>query len=216
MKISQKLFITFFLTCFFLSSFAFLFLHKLIFIPYRHNIEILIPTDSIKESNRLKIKAILLKEFAAKRHLNNNLCFLVDMSIPSGKSRFFLYDLTKDSILLRGLVAHGSCDKGFQLNPSFSNMMNCGCSSLGKYKIGMSYTGRFGLAYKLYGLDSSNSNAFSRSIVLHAYDCVPESETDPIPVCNSRGCPMIFPGFIKILKPLIDNSKKPILLWIFN
>jgi hypothetical protein len=38
----------------------------------------------------------------------------------------------------------------------------CGCTALGKYKIGDKYKGRFGTAYKLLGLDSSNNNAFKK------------------------------------------------------
>ncbi len=143
-------------------------------------------------------------------------CALVDMSVGSGKNRFFVYDLDKDSVILAGLVAHGSCDAGFQLAPGFSNTPNSGCSSLGKYKIGNHYKGKFGLAYKLHGLDSLNSHAYERNIVLHSYGCVPEQETDPIPICNSRGCPMVSPGFLNQLALIIDRSKKPLLLWIFD
>jgi hypothetical protein len=171
---------------------------------------------SLDEFNRLKDKAASLKEFAITRGYNKETCFLVDMNVASGKNRFFVYDLANDSVILEGLVAHGSCDRSFLLNPLFSNTKECGCSSAGKYKIGAGYKGRFGKAYKLYGLDSSNSNAFSRNIVLHSYDCVPEQETDPIPICNSRGCAMTSPGFLKKLESFINHSKKPVLLWIFE
>ena len=166
-------------------------------------------------SIKLQTKAGEAKVFISKANYNPAFCFLIDMSLPSGEDRFFVYDFSNDSILLQGLVAHGSCDRGFQLSPTFSNKKDCGCSSIGKYKIGGSYKGRFGLSYKLYGLDSSNSNAFERSIVLHGYDCVPE-QTDHSPICNSRGCPMVAPGFLQKLKPMITTSKKPILLWIFE
>lgn len=133
--------------------------------------------------------------------------------MPSGKKRFFVYDTDGDSVLFGGLVAHGSCDAGFQTEAHFSNTINSGCSSLGKFRIGNAYNGRFGLAYKLYGLDSSNSKAYQRYIVLHAYDCVPENETFPLPICNSRGCPMVSPAFLQKLKPYLDQPK-PVLLSI--
>ncbi len=158
----------------------------------------------------------MLKQFALANRFNASVCFLVDMNVASGKNRFFVYDMEKDSLVLAGLVAHGSCDAGFQVNPGFSNTANSGCSSLGKYKIGNHYLGNFGLAYKLYGLDSLNSHAYQRNIVLHSYDCVPKQETDPIPICNSRGCPMVSPGFLNQLAVIIDKSKKPMLLWIFK
>jgi len=176
-------------------------------------------TTIIRHSNefeKLHSKAFSLKEFAKVRNYNIEVCFLIDMSIASGKSRFFAYNLIKDSILWQGLVAHGSCGGGFQTNPIFSNKVNSGCTAFGRYKIGNPYPGRFGLAYKLYGLDSSNKNSFERNIVLHSYDCVPELETDPIPICNSRGCPMVSPGFLSQLKPIINQSERPILLWIFE
>ena len=72
------------------------------------------------------------------------------------------------------------------------------------------------MAYKLYGLNSLNSNAFQRNIVLHAYDCVPEQETDLKPICNSRGRPMVAPGLFNKLKLIIDKSEKPILICLFE
>jgi|SRR5436190_19566495 len=169
-----------------------------------------------KEFIRLEERSVSLKQFAITHKYNSSIAFLIDMSLASGKNRFFVYDMDKDSLLLQGLVAHGSCDNGFQVDPTFSNTINSGCSALGKYKIGNSYKGSFGLAYKLYGLDSSNSHAFQRNIVLHSYDCVPEQETNPVPICNSRGCPMVSIGFLNQLRPIINRSEKPILLWIFE
>ncbi len=165
---------------------------------------------------KLRSKAGNLKEFIIGKGYNPEICFLIDMSIESGRNRFFVYDMKNDSVLLSGLVAHGSCDDGFKTNVTFSNEINSGCSSFGKYKIGNAYYGRFGMAYKLYGLDSSNRNAFKRSVVLHSYDCVPEQEIYPLPICNSRGCAMISPGFMNCLKPVINTSSKPVLLWIFQ
>lgn len=216
MKIFLRLFFTFFLVASVFLCSAYFFWYRPECKParagaYSHTID-----KASKEFDRLKTKAVSLKEFAEAAGYNKEICFLVDMTIVSGKSRFFVYDLSKDSILSQGLVAHGSCDKDFQVNPAFSNTKNCGCSSLGKYKVGGGYKGRFGWAYKLQGLDSSNSNAFERNIVLHSYDCVPEQETDLVPICNSRGCPMVSPGFLKQLEPVIDHSKKPVLLWVFE
>ncbi|MBS1947046.1 MAG: murein L,D-transpeptidase catalytic domain family protein [Bacteroidetes bacterium] len=168
------------------------------------------------EISKVNEKALLLRAFAAKKKYNQKIAFLLDMSMPSGKYRFFVFDLDKHSIIKTALVAHGSGNSGFSLDAKFSNACESGYSSLGKYKIGKKYNGRFGITYKLYGLDSTNNNAFKRNIVLHAYDCVPENETYPYPICNSRGCPMVSPGFMKQLRQIIDNNRQPILLWVFN
>jgi hypothetical protein len=172
-----------------------------------------IPKSS-EEFYKLQLRATSIKKYVSANHYSN-ICFLIDMKVPSGKERFFVYDLRKDSILAAGLVAHGSCDRRFQFEAIFSNKTNSGCSCLGRFRVGKSYNGRFGLAYKLYGLDSCNSNAFERNIVLHSYKCVPELETYPLPICNSRGCPMVSVNFLKKLRLYLNNSERPILLNIF-
>jgi hypothetical protein len=164
--------------------------------------------------NKLQIRAISAKLFIEQKKYNDKICFLVDMSLPSNKNRFFVYDLDKDSIVLKGLVAHGSCNNIYLRNAQFSNTPECGCSAIGKYRVGKKYKGRFGNAFKLHGLDSTNNNAYERFIVLHAYDCVPNEEVDYL-ICNSLGCPMVSYTFLKGLSMHIANSKKPILLWMF-
>jgi len=164
---------------------------------------------------RLKQKARSFKLYNKGTDYDTGYCFLVDMRIASGKKRFFVYNLEKDSIEADGLVTHGSgSDKG-AAELYFSNIPNSNCTSLGKYKIGGSYNGKFGLAFKLHGLDRTNSKAFERFVVLHAHGCVPEEEVDPSPICESWGCPTVSPTFLTILKKYIDKADKPILLWIY-
>jgi len=156
-----------------------------------------------------------LLQYARQHGYNTKVCFLVDMSLKSGRNRFFVYDLTKDSIIDAGLVAHGSCNKTWLSGRQYGNDNGCGCTSLGRYKIGKPYQGRFGRAYKLYGLDTSNSNAYNRFVVLHSFYAVPEVETAPLPICQSNGCPMVSAGFMKKLEPILDGSSRPVCLWIF-
>ena len=87
--------------------------------------------------NRLQVQAAALKEYVAENNFNTEHCFLVDMSIPSGKNRFFIYNLQKDSIELSSLVAHGfgSTMKNSYDELVFSNTPNSFKTSLGKYKI---------------------------------------------------------------------------------
>lgn len=163
---------------------------------------------------KLESVSAQLKDFSAKNGYNNDIAFLVDMSIPSGRRRFFVYNMQKDSIELAGMVTHGygSQKQGIE----FSNVPGSYCTSLGKYKVGKDYLGRFGLAYKLYGLDKTNSKAFERFVVLHAHECVPVEEIAPLGICESQGCPTVAPAFLQKLKTYIDGSGKPILLKIFQ
>ena len=171
--------------------------------------------DTYETTQRLKKKAILAKDFVNEHGYNETHCFLLDMRLPSGKSRFFVYNLLKDSVEITGLVTHGSGSDNGTEDLIFSNFKNSNCTSLGKYKIGNSYTGSFGLAYKLYGLDKTNSNAFDRFVVLHSHTCVPNDEVSPLPICVSLGCPTVSPPFLTRLKKYLDESQQPVLLWIY-
>jgi hypothetical protein len=161
-------------------------------------------------------RASQARSYALENNFSANYCFFVDMSIPSGRKRFFVYDLEKNMVLLSGLVSHGNCKQGLVSEARFSNVPGCGCSSMGKYKIGEKYRGQYGKSYKLYGLESTNSNAYKRAIVLHGISCVPDEEIYPGVVCNSFGCAMVSPVFFERLALIIDQSKRPIILWIYK
>ena len=140
------------------------------------------------------------------------------MSIPSGKKRFFIYNIKKDVVEYSALVSHGSGSYKIGCNDQlvFSNMPNSYATSLGKYKIGSVYNGMYGLSYKLYGLDSTNNNAYQRAIVLHSDSYVPEKETYPRHIFESSGCPAVSPVFLAEIGKYIRTSAKPMLLWIYN
>jgi hypothetical protein len=165
---------------------------------------------------KLTSRAALAREYTNKNKYNTEICILIDMGIESGKNRLFLYNLKNDSIMDAGLVTHGRCNEDWLKGRRYGNEVGCGCTSLGKYKIGAAYQGKFGLAYKLHGQDTTNSNAFKRFVVFHAHECVPAAEVDPYPICQSDGCPTVSPSFLKKMAATIDGSSRPILLWIFD
>ena len=163
--------------------------------------------------NSSKISEV--KNFIKGKNYNQEIVFLIDFKIPSGKFRFFIYDLKSDKILQKGIVSHGSgsvISNSDQLK--FSNIEGSYQSSLGKYEIANSYLGSFGKSYRLKGLDKSNNNAMTRAIVLHSLDCVPDIETENL-ACLSLGCPMLSKNFFITTAKYIDNSKKAILLYAY-
>jgi signal recognition particle subunit SEC65 len=168
--------------------------------------------------NSITINILVKKinNYAIQNGFSTEYCFLVDMSLPGGRKRFFVYDLAKGSIVYSGLVAHGSCNQTFLSRPRFSNSPGCGCSSLGKYKVGEFYRGKYGKSFRLYGLDNCNSNAYKRAVVIHGYDCVPDEEIYPRVLCNSEGCVMVSYKFFDKLSGIIKKSEKPIILWVYQ
>lgn len=168
--------------------------------------------------DRLKQQAASIEEYAKANNYSSDYVFLLDMSIPSGKNRFFVYNLKKDTLECSSLVSHGfgSTIKTSEDQLIFSNNNYSFKTSLGKYKIGSSYNGTYGLAYKLYGLDSTNSKAYERAIVLHSDVHIPSTETYPYKIFQSAGCPAVSRTFLPVLGKYIKTSKKPILMWIYN
>lgn len=169
------------------------------------------------EFERLTNHVSEIKSFtSANRTYSKKIAFLVDMKIKSGKNRFFVYDLENDKIIDQGLVAHGSGSetgiKGDILQ--FSNTPNSNCSSLGRYSIEKSYSGVFGKAFRLNGLDETNSNALKRAIVLHRYKEVPDEEKEYY-IINSHGCPMVSEVFFKRLEKVIESSNSKIMLYMY-
>lgn len=166
--------------------------------------------------SRIAAEVKSIREFLKqKTNYNSDLVFLIDMKILSGRNRFFIYDLKKGEVIDRGLVAHGSgSETGIEGRLKFSNVNKSLATSLGKYSIGNSYNGQFGKAYKLYGLDKSNSNAYSRNIVLHKYSKMPYEEQIH-GVCNSYGCPMVNETYFKRIEKILDASEKEILMDIY-
>ncbi len=172
------------------------------------------PINSSKEKLENQISAVK-KLLNTTSKYNTDIGFFIDMKIESGKNRFFIYDLKNNKLLDKGLVAHGTgSETGIVGQLQFSNTENSRCTSLGKYAIGYSYKGSFGKAYKLYGLDKTNNNAFSRNVVLHKYADVPFKEQE-YEICNSYGCPMVNEKFFGEIEKIIDNSKKKIILTIY-
>jgi hypothetical protein len=214
MKLFMRLTSVLFLCLVTASAFAYFFWYKPI-----NKVEKLSTSKSVNNTvvknnaATLAISPMGLKKYLKANNFNTTHCFLIDMKIESGKKRFFVYNVLKDSIEIAGLVTHGSGIEGSD-TVQFSNQPNSLCTSLGKYKIGKSYNGKFGLAYKLYGLDKTNSNAFNRFVVLHSHSCVPNGEVYPHNICVSWGCPTVAPSFLEQLQAYIDKSAKPILLEI--
>ncbi len=175
-------------------------------------------TDAPLQAAKLVIAdkhLIPVKEFVSRNNYNREICFFIDMSVASGSRRFFIYDLKRDSTTEAGLVTHGNCYQYWLEGRKYSNEVGSGCTSLGKYKIGKPYYGKFGLAYKLYGLDKTNNNTLKRFVVLHSHTCVPDEETKD-DICQSNGCPTVSPSFLEKLRTIVDKSNKPVLLYIYE
>lgn len=161
--------------------------------------------------------------FCKANGYNESYYFLVDLSIHSGKDRFFIYDFKQQQITDKNLVTHGSCDvleaNGDKWEKAkFNNANNSHCSAKGKYKIGKRDYSSWGIKVKywLHGLDASNSNAEQRVVVLHSWSAVANEEVFPNYSPLSWGCPAVSDDFMKVLDAKLQATSKPVLLWIVD
>jgi hypothetical protein len=132
---------------------------------------------------------------------------LVDMRRPSPEPRLAVYDLRTGRCLLRTRVMHGQ-GSGSRLARIFSNRKGSLRTALGRYVIVRAYRSRFGRAYRLTGLDATNDNALSRSIVLHASRSV-----RPGHIGRSDGCPAVSADALRRMRPWLRPGT---LLWIYR
>lgn len=170
------------------------------------------------EDSILNIKSQEVMQYTAQKHLHiSPVILLIDMSVPSGKYRFFIYNTTTRTILSQGLTTHGvGSGHNTEHYIEFSNAENSNCTPLGKYIIGNSYYGQGGLRYSLIGLDTSNSKAQKRHIIIHTSSFIPNEEQDE-PLMQSQGCPIVSEKFFAELHQFIQSQKgKKVMLYIFR
>ena len=151
--------------------------------------------------------------FCKANNLSTDYAIFVDFGKHSGRERYMIYSFSKQKVIFRCLCASG-------LNKNkFSNIPGSNLSSLGKYRITNGIItmsiGREGLVVD--GLESSNSNARNRKILIHyseVLNSVPKS-LFPIPIFIdgiSQGCFSIPSEGVNKTKRL----PKPTLLWAYQ
>lgn len=144
------------------------------------------------------------KEFAVTRYV-----VLIDLGLHSSKKRELLLDL-KTGAYEKHNVAHGSGsdpDKDGWVE-SFSNVSGSNQSSLGFYKTLYTYNGKNGRSLRIDGLESTNSNALARAVVIHGASYVSDKNSK---AGRSNGCPALDHA---IVQGVIDKIKGGAMLLI--
>ena len=102
---------------------------------------------------------------------------IVDFSQRSTNKRLYVFDTEKKKVekyyVSHGRGSEGSVDDG--MAEAFSNRDGSFSSSLGIYRALDEYTGQHGRSMRLAGVESTNSNALSRAVVLHTADYVSDA-----------------------------------------
>lgn len=118
---------------------------------------------------------------------NNRFMAVLEFNKHSAKSRFYIINLNKMAVVAAYHVSHGvGSDKNNDGYATyFSNQPGSKASSLGIYKTGEIYSGKYGKSLRLHGLSPTNSNVYKRAIVIHPSPYVKEANVKP---GRSWGC----------------------------
>lgn len=115
---------------------------------------------------------------------------IADFAAPSARPRFHLVNLA-DGTAVTLLVAHGSGSDPDHTGwlKRFSNEDGSNASSEGAFVTANYYLGKHGQSQRLNGLDSTNSNAFARALVIHgAWYANPDMLEKHGQLGRSQGC----------------------------
>lgn len=89
-----------------------------------------------------------------------------------------------------------------------SNTLCSHLSSVGRALV----SERYGVAYRLDGLNSTNSNLRPRCVVLHGWEYTTSYPIWPIATTGSFGCPVLSHRMMSRLDAIIKNESKVVLL----
>lgn len=148
---------------------------------------------------------------------NDKVIGIIDYTLHSSKKRFFVYDLKTNKIIRSHHTAHGSGsanpkNKGYAIK--FSNVNMSKCSSIGAAVTGVYYNGKYGRSLKLHGLEPTNSNLYSRSVVIHKSLYVTDKYIAQVGRCGlSWGCPAVDPA---IKDSLLDILPKGTFIYMYG
>lgn len=153
-------------------------------------------------------KALLYYDKYISEIKNKNFITVVDMGKKSSEYRQFVINMNTGEVHLM-LVTHGtgSDPKHTGTAQKFSNTSGSNATSLGMYYTLKEYQGKHNRSLRLQGLEKSNSNAYSRAIVIHAAWYVsPEIIKQQGKLGRSNGCPAVEKKHINWLIDSIANG----------
>jgi hypothetical protein len=145
---------------------------------------------------------------AAGKLSDKNILTIIDFRLSSTKNRLWTIDLNKKQVVYESLVAHGR-NSGDEFAKNFSNELESNMSSYGFYVTGDTYIGKHGLSLYLDGAEEGfNSNARTRSVVMHSAEYVNETFVNKTGrLGRSLGCPAIpVKNHKEVISTLMDRT----------
>ena len=164
--------------------------------------------------SRVEARAVALRSYCEQEGYNTHLALFVDLSRHSGRCRFMAWDFEQNRPILSSPVSHGSGSQRSHCRSAYARLSNedgSHLSSVGRALVAERYEGSYGIAYRLDGLESTNSNLRSRCVVLHGWGYTTSLPIFPIPTVGSFGCPVLSKRVMARVDELLRNQSRVIL-----
>lgn len=160
--------------------------------------------------SRVAERAKELLEYCRREGYNTRVALFVDLSRHSGRRRFVAWDMVRMVSIFTSPVSHGSGSEMSHVRSAyarFSNEDGSHLSSLGRAVVAERYEGRYGVAYRLDGLETTNSNLRSRCVVLHGWEHTTSYPIWPRATVGSFGCPVLSRRMMARVDELLRREK---------
>lgn len=164
--------------------------------------------------SRVEARAAALLDYCREGGYNCQVALFVDLSRHSGRRRFVVWDFEASRPLLMCPVSHGSGAQRSHVRSAYARVSNedgSHLSSVGRALVAERYEGRYGVAYRLDGLDATNSNIRSRCVVLHGWRYTTSLPIWPFATVGSFGCPVLSQRNMRRVDELLRNARNVII-----
>lgn len=164
--------------------------------------------------SRVAERADALREFCRTEGYNTRVALFVDLSRHSGRRRFVAWDMERNVPIFMCPVSHGSGSKISHVRSAYAALSNedgSHLSSVGRALVAERYEGRYGVAYRLDGLDATNSNLRPRCVVLHGWEHTTSLPIYPFSTVGSFGCPVLSRKMMRRVDELLQQHERVII-----
>lgn len=164
--------------------------------------------------SRVAARAEEVLEFCRKEGYNTDIALFIDLARHSGRRRFVVWSFAEKKAILCCPVSHGSGSQMSHTRSAYARLSNLDgshLSSLGKALVAERYEGRYGIAYKLDGLDDTNSSLRSRCVVLHGWKYTTSYPIFPRASVGSFGCPVLSRRMMARVDDILKNESRVVL-----
>jgi hypothetical protein len=165
--------------------------------------------------SRVKERAEELLMFCRNEGYNTDIALFVDLSRHSGRCRFVVWSFVASRPMLVAPVSHGSGRVESHIRSAYARISNedgSHLSSVGRALVAERYEGRYGVAYRLDGLDATNSNLRPRCVVLHGWEHTTSYPIFPFATTGSWGCPVLSRRMMRRVDEILKNESRVVLL----